>query len=537
VPADLVFLDGPVFTGLRPRAAARAVAVEAGRVVAVGAESAVAGWVGPDTEVVDLAGRMLLPGFQDAHVHPATGGLTRLRCDLEEVTGPGAAAERISAYAAEHPEVPWVRGGGWSYAWFPGGTPPAGLLDRLVPDRPCYLRVRDGHSAWVNHRALAAAGIDASSPDPPDGRIERLPDGSPQGTLHEGAMALVERVMPATTPAELEAALLEGQRYLLSLGVTAWQDAWVEPDLHRAYRALAADGRLAAAVRGALWWDREAGLEQIEGLLERRAEGVGGYVPGTVKLMLDGVVENFTAALLDPYLGADGAPTANRGIDMVDPGRLTAAVTALDAAGFQCHFHAIGDGAVRLALDAVEAARAANGWNDLRHHISHLQVVHPADLPRFRRLGVAATAQPLWACNEPAMTELTIPFLGRERARRQYPFGSLLAQGVVLAMGSDWSVTTPHVMRQVSVAVTRLVPGEAASAPFLPEERIDLTAALHAFTAGSAYVNHLDADRGVIEAGAVADLVVLDRDPFEAERLWEVEVDLTVVGGEVVFRR
>lgn len=511
--------------------------MEAGRIAAVGTAEAVSRLAGADTEVVDLAGRMILPGFQDAHVHPATGGLNRLRCDLEEAATLSDAVERIAAYAAGHPDVPWVRGGGWSYAWFPGGIPPSELLDRLVPDRPCYLRGRDGHSAWANRRALAAAGIDASTPDPPDGRIERLADGSPQGTLHEGAMRLVEVVMPPTSPAELEAALLEGQRYLHSLGVTAWQDAWVEPDLHEAYRSLAGDGRLTASVRGALWWDRETGLDQIDGLLERRAEGVGGYMPGAVKLMLDGVVENFTAAMLHPYLGPDGTPTNNRGIDMIDPTALTAAVTALDGAGFQCHFHAIGDRAVRLALDAVEAARARNGWNDLRHHISHLQVVHPEDLPRFRRLGVAATAQPLWACNEPAMTELTIPFLGRERARRQYPFGSLLAQGAVLAMGSDWSVTTPHVMRQVSVAVTRMVPEDERLPPFLPEERIDLTAALHAFTAGSAFVNHLDADRGAIEPGAVADLVVLDRDPFEAERLWEVEVDLTVIGGEVVFRR
>lgn len=309
------------------------------------------------------------------------------------------------------------------------------------------------------------------------------------------------------------------------------------PELHAAYRAIAADGRLEAAVRGALWWERKEGLDQIERHLELRSQPEGGYVPGTVKLMLDGVCENFTGALLDPYLDAHGHPTDNRGIDMIDPEALGEIVTRLDAHGFQCHFHAIGDAAVRNALDAVEAARVANDWSDNRHHIAHIQLIHPADLPRFRRLGVTANAQPLWACNEDAVVKLTNPFIGPERVPRMYPFGALLRHGATMAMGSDWSVSTADVMAQISVAVDRLIPEDRPSEPFLPEQRLTLADGLMAFTAGSAFVNHLDADRGTLRPGSVADLVMLDANPFERTgRLWEVGVVLTMVAGRAVHR-
>ncbi|MGF1666512.1 MAG: amidohydrolase [Acidimicrobiia bacterium] len=537
MPADFAFVNGAVFVADQARSWARAVAVTGGTISAVGSDRQVLDQVGLDTEVIDLAGRMLAPGFQDAHVHPALGGLQLLRCNLQATSTPEQAAAAIGRYADANPDQAWVRGGGWRYAWYDRGCPSKELLDAIVPDRPAYLGVADGHSAWVNSAALAAAGIDASTPDPADGRIERLADGSPQGTLHEGAMHMLDHVMPANTLTDHQDALLAGQRYLFSHGVTAWQDAWVVPELHAAYRAIVADGRLKAAVRAALWWERGEGMEQIERHLELRSQPEGGYLPGTIKLMLDGVCENFTGALLDPYLDTHGHPTDNHGIDMIDPGALKEIVTRLDALGFQCHFHAIGDAAVRNALDAIEAARVANDWSDNRHHIAHIQLIDPADLPRFRRLGVTANAQPLWACNEDSVVELTNPFIGPERVPRMYPFGDLLRHGATLAMGSDWSVSTADVMAQISVAVERLIPEDRPSEPFLPEQRMTLTDGLMAFTAGSAYVNHLEADRGTLRPGSVADLVVLDANPFERTgRLWEVGVALTMVGGNVVHR-
>jgi predicted amidohydrolase YtcJ len=537
MPADFVFINGAVFVADQARSWARAVAVERGRITAVGTDGSVMDQIGPRTEVVDLAGRLLAPGFQDAHVHPALGGLQLLRCNLQTATTPEEAAVEIRRYAEAHPSERWIRGGGWRYSWYERGCPSKELLDELVGDRPAFLGVADGHSAWANSAALAAAGIDASTPDPADGRIERLEDGSPQGTLHEGAMHLVDHAMPVNDRADLEAALLAGQHYLFSHGVTAWQDAWVTPELHDAYRSIASDGRLEAAVRAALWWEREEGMDQIERHLELRSQPEGRYLPGTIKLMLDGVCENFTAAMLDPYLDPHGHPTDNRGIDMIDPEELKEIVTRLDAVGFQCHFHAIGDAAVRNALDSIEAARVANDWSDNRHHIAHIQIIDPPDLPRFRRLGVTANAQALWACNEPSQVELTIPFIGPDRAALQYPFASLLRHGATLAMGSDWSVSTADVMAQISVAVERRVPEPTPSEPLLEEQAITLTDGLMAFTAGSAYVNHLEKDRGTLRPGAVADLVVTDSNPFERQHeLWRTGVALTMVGGRVVYR-
>ncbi|HWO71191.1 MAG TPA: amidohydrolase family protein [Actinomycetota bacterium] len=543
--ADLVLAGGAVYTVDAARRWARAVAVRAGRIVAVGGDDEVRGLVGPRTEVVDLRGRMLLPGFQDAHVHPPPGGLEMLRCNLSDAHSLEDYRRLVAAYAAAHPEAPWILGGGWSMDVFPGGNPPKEELDALVPDRPAFLPSRDGHSAWVNSRALELAGITRETPDPPDGRIERRPDGEPMGTLHEGAMDLVAKLVPPPTLDEHLEGLRVAQAYLHSLGITAWQDAIVggHYDTYEAYLRAASEGWLTARVVGALWWDRHRGEEQVGELLDRRERGsVGRFRATSVKIMQDGVVENFTAGVLEPYLDAEGRPTANRGKSFVDPEALRAHVARLDALGFQVHFHAIGERAVRECLDAVEAARRANGWNDLRHHIAHIQIVHPDDVPRFRALGVVANGQPLWAVNEPQMTELTIPFIGPERARWQYPFGSLVRSGAALAFGSDWSVSSPDPLWGIHVAVNRLPPpgypyAEGADEPFLPEERIDLPTAIAAYTIGSAYVNHLDRDTGSIEVGKLADLVVVDRDLFAhpPSEIGGARVLLTLVEGERVF--
>ena len=325
-----------------------------------------------------------------------------------------------------HPESAWITGGGWSMTAFPGGLPRKQDLDAIVPDRPVFLFNRDVHGAWLNSAALAAAGITADTPDPADGRIERDPAGDPTGALHEGAAYWVnEHVVPRPSPAEWEAAIRTGQEHLHSLGITGWQDAWVTPETQRAYRSLADSGELTARVVGALWWDRHRGLEQIDELLERSRFGAPGFHPTTVKIMLDGVLENFTGALLEPYCDGCGGHTDNRGLAFIDTDILDRAVTVLDAAGMQVHMHAIGDRAVRMALDAVATARAANGMTDTRHHVAHLQVVHPEDIPRFATLGVTANCQMYWASTDPQMSELTIPYLGRERAGMQYPFASL----------------------------------------------------------------------------------------------------------------
>ncbi|MEU9116485.1 amidohydrolase [Streptomyces sp. NPDC048483] len=545
-PADLVFLSGPVHTVDPARSRASAVAVRGDRIVAVGHEGDKDGMrelIGARTEVVDLRGRLLMPGFQDAHVHPVGGGLELGQCDLSQAATADACRGLIHSYAAAHPDTPWITGGGWSLEAFPGGMPNREFLDALVPDRPVFLVNRDHHGGWANSRALERAGLTSRTPDPADGRIERDAAGEPTGMLQEGAMRLVGDLVPEPTPAEQLAGLLRAQRLLHRYGVTAWQDALLGralgmADAAPAYLAARSEGKLTARVTGALWWDRSRGAEQIPDLLARRAELTGGRLRATsVKIMQDGIAENHTAAMLSPYLTACGCASDNSGISFIDPEELRRYVTELDAEGFQVHFHALGDRAVREALDAVEAARAANGRRDTRPHLAHLQVVHPEDVPRFRRLGATANIQALWAAHEPQMDELTIPFLGARRASWQYPFGDLLRSGATLAAGSDWPVSSPDPIAALHVAVNRRAPEAPPSAPvFLPDQRIDLGSALAAYTAGSAYANHLD-DTGTIQPGKLADLVVLDRDPFDgpSEAIAGTRVLQTFVGGRRVY--
>jgi predicted amidohydrolase YtcJ len=531
--ADLVFTGGPVHTVDAARGRAGSVAVTGDRITAVGGDPKPL--IGPRTEVVDLRGRLLLPGFQDAHVHAVGAGVELGRCDLTGATTVAACLDAVCAYAAANPRLEWLTGSGWSMETFEGGLPHRRLLDDVVADRPVVLVNRDHHGAWLNGAALARAGITGATPDPPDGRVERDADGTPTGVLQEGAMDLVTRLLPPGTAADELAGLLRAQRLLHSFGVTAWQDPLLGayggmPDPSGAYADAIARGVLTARVTGALWWDRNRGAEQLPELLERRKSlRESGFRAGSVKIMLDGVAENRTAALLSPYRCGD-----HSGLSFVDPAALREHVTLLDAHGFQVHFHALGDRAVRDALDAVEAARAANGWSDHRHHLAHLQVVHPDDVPRFRRLGATATIQPLWAVHEPQMDELTIPFLGAERSARQYPFGALLRSGATLAAGSDWPVSSPDPLQGIHVAVNR-TPHRENVPPFFPAQRIDLGAAIAAYTAGSAYVNHFD-DAGSIRPGLRADLVVLDRDPFDGpeSEIGAAKAELTFTGGRCV---
>ncbi|MFF0622548.1 amidohydrolase [Streptomyces sp. NPDC004296] len=538
--ADLVFTNGPIHTSDPARTRASSLAVTGERITAVGHDD-VRELIGPGTEVVDLTGKLLLPGFQDAHIHAVFGGLELAECDLTGTVGVDEYLSRVRGFADAHPERAWITGGGWSLESFAGGLPTRQLLDSVVPDRPVYLPNRDHHGAWVNTRALELAGLTKDSPDPADGRIEREPDGTPSGVLQEGATGLITRLVPQRTAADRLAALLHAQALLHSLGVTGWQDALLgsfhgQADPSDAYVTAARTGSLTARVTGALWWDRERDAQQIPELAARRAElGHGRFRAGSVKIMQDGIAENFTAAMTSPYLDACGCATANAGLSFVDPAALRDYVTALDALDFQVHFHALGDRAVREALDAIEAARAANGRRTARHHLAHLQVVHPDDLPRFARLGAIANIQPLWAAHEPQMDELTIPFLGPERAGWQYPFGSLLRAGATLAAGSDWPVSSPDPLAGLHVAVNRREPDATDDRIFLPEQRLDLTTAVAAYTAGSAHVNGHD-DAGTLQAGHLADLVVLDRDIFTApaEEIACAKVLQTYVGGERV---
>ncbi|WP_374315681.1 amidohydrolase [Microbacterium sp.] len=546
--AEVLFVGGPVFTGTGRPITGLAVAVADGRIAAIVPESEASALIGDGTRVVDLDGALLSPGFQDAHVHPVSGGMELLQCNLTGAADAEDAVARIKAYADAHPEEPWILGGGWSMDHFPGGAPVRGLLDAIVPDRPVLLLSRDHHSSWANSAAIRLAGLDASTPDPDDGRIEREADGTPAGTFHEGAGELFSGVRPDHDPELAYRGLLAAQEELIALGITGWQDAAVGAssiiaDPLDAYERAVREGVLRVHVTGAQWWERDQGVEQVARMTAKR-DALAARVPAdrltisTTKIMVDGVAENQTAAMLTPYKDPHGHATGNRGLSFVDPSVVREAVTALDAAGMQVHFHALGDRAVREALDAVEAARAANGPTDRRHHLAHLQVVDEAEVPRFAETDAVANLQALWASHEPQLDELTLPFLRDGAEERHYPFGDFARAGVRLAAGSDWPVSSADPMDAVHIAVTRVHPGSTAAPLGGAHQRLDLETAMAAYTSGSAYVNHRDHDTGWVREGYLANLVVLSPDPFSvpAEDIHHATVQSTWIEGELAYR-
>jgi hypothetical protein len=510
--ADLALKGGAVYTVDGARSWAQAVAIRDGRITFVGTDKDLDAHIGPDTRVIDLKGRMLMPGFQDAHIHPISAGVEASSCDLNGLDTVDQYVAAIKQYADEHPAEAWITGGGWLMSAFgPGALASRKLIDAVVPDRPVLLWSTDGHTTWANSKALELAGITNETPDPADGRIDRDSQGIAIGSLQEGASSLVTAVMPATTDAQLQKGLRYSVKLLNGLGITAVQDASVdEPDL-KAYQSVDASGELSLRVVTSILWEHDKGLAQIADIERLRAQYTAGHVvAGTVKIFMDGVMENYTATMLEPYL----IPGNVRGIPMEDPERLKEIVTRLDADGFQVHFHAIGDAAIREALDAIEASRKANGDLGHRHHLAHLELIDPADIPRFRELGAVANFQPLWAFADPYITDLTIPFIGPKRSNWLYPIGSVLRSGGMVAFGSDWSVSSPNPMEEIEVAVTRMGALGETKTPFIPDERINLPEAIAAFTINAAYVNRNETETGSIEVGKLADLVVLDRNLF-----------------------
>ena len=536
--ADLVFRSGKLYTVDGNRSWAEAVAISGGEITFVGSDAGAEPYIGPATRVVDLNGRMMLPSFQDSHIHTIYGGINAIRLDMLNLKSPDDYVAATENYAGLHPDAPWIIGAGWDISNFEPGAPPTReYLDDAVSDRAVVLMSYDGHAYWVNSKALELAGITKDTPDPAGGRIDRDPEtGEPNGILQDRAMYIVDAYMPEVSSELSIAGLKHAMSMLNSFGITAIQDATEQGVIPRdldTFRTLDDKGELTMRVVASLWWNSDGGDDQIVQFKLLREKYTQGRLRATsVKIMQDGVIEAQTAALLEPYLGSE-----NIVAPMNDPDVLRKVVSRIDAEGFQVHFHAIGDAAVRQCLDAVEQAIADNGQLGNRHHISHVELIHPSDIPRFRELDVTANFQPLWAYSAEFITELTWPFIGPERSQWIFPIGSVERAGGRLAFGSDWPVSTANPLEEIETAITRLGALGETTEPLLPNEAIDLASAIAAFTINAAFINNIDDITGSIEVGKLADLIILDQNLFEIEssEISEAQVLVTFLDGEAVY--
>lgn len=536
--ADLVLRGGGVYTMDAARSWAEALAVRGNRIVYVGTDAGVEKWIGKDTRLIDLAGRMVLPGFQDSHVHAVGGGIALAQLDLTGVRDREDILRRIREYARANPNLAWVVGRGWEPgAFLPSGVPNRQILDSLVPDRPAFLESSDGHTGWANSKALEAAGVTALSPDPRNGRIGRDErTGEPTGILYEYASTVVEKQIPAPGLEErlagLERAMAEFRRH----GITSIIDAGIRDTDLETFAEAAKRGLMTVRATLSLRFQPDGGDEQVDQFLAWRRQLPSGIVRATaVKIPLDGIIETYTAAMLDPYL--DGP--RDRGPIFLEPMRLNALVSRLDREGFQVHIHAIGDRAVRSSLDAFEHAQRENGARDSRHHVAHVESVHPDDIPRFRELRAAANFSPLWARADENTIDLTEPRLGPQRSKWLYAMQSFVAEGVPVVFGSDWPVSSVQPLDGIEVAVTREIEGGSPRGPWKPEQRMALPDTLAAYTINGAWLDFSERERGSLEPGKLADLVVLSAGLFRVppRQIHEVQVDLTVFDGRIVHER
>lgn len=538
--AERVFTNGAVYTVADAQPWAEAVAIGDGRILYVGDADGVDAYVGDTTEVVDLGGRMMLPGFHDSHIHLLIGVMAGEECSLLRIETAAAVADELKRCTslAGIGDEGWILGGGWGEWLWAEANPHKGILDILFPDRPVYLVSSFGHAAWVNSRALEIAGIDGDTPDPPAGIIERDPEtGEASGTLRESAMALVERHVPPMTLEQDMKRVRAGIDLAHSYGITAVIEPGLDERLLQPILELEKNGKLDLRVLASLStlnWQAGVFDDRIYDLVAERDQWRRPNLDvDSVKIYMDGVIEYGTSPLLEPY----SDPDYGSGEFFYTQQQVNDYFTRFDRMGLQLHVHAIGDAAIRRALDGFEAMREANGMSDNRHHIVHLQLIHADDRPRFAELNVTATFQALWAYPDPAALELDIPMLGRERTWQMYPIRSVRDLGGRIAGGSDYFVTDLNPLHAIEVAVTRQDPYTNAGPVLNEHERVDLETMIRAYTINGAYLHALEDRQGSIEVGKRADLVVLDRNLFEipSSEINDARVTMTVFDGRTVF--
>ena len=528
--ADLVLINGNIYTGDPARPRVEALAVQGERIIATGSTQEIQAYRSEKTKVMDLGGRFALPGFNDAHIHMANGGQAQMAVELNGAKSLEEFQQRIRARLGEFQKGEWLTGRGWDHTLWPGKKfPTAKDLDAVSTEHPMIFNRVDGHVAIVNSLALRLAGITKNTLNPPGGEIERDAAGSATGLLKENAMGLVRRQVPDITPEQrrrgLELALAEAARH----GITSVQDnsGWED---FQVYSALKKEGKL--TLRVTEWLPFTAPLGQLEQMRRRGGTTDPWLKTGALKGVVDGTLGSRTAAMIEPF--ADDAST--RGILRIPEDDLAKMAVERDKAGFQIALHAIGDGANRAALDAFAAARAANGARDSRHKVEHAQVVAPADFPRFKELGVIASMQP---CHETTDMRWAQDRVGQERAKGAYAWKSMQKHGVPLAFGTDYPVEPLNPMIGLYACVTRERPEGGPAGGWIPQEKISIDECIYGYTLGSAYAEFEEKNKGQLVPGMLADIVVLSADVTKAPpaQILKTEALITIVGGRVVYEK
>ncbi len=531
-PADLILVNASIYTVDDQNPWAEALAIRAGDIVGVGTNADVlAKFEGPQR---DLDGKMVLPGFHDSHSHLIYGGLQMSQCDLSGLGSPAAILAAIEVCDQSLDPSDWLVGGGWDLSLFVDANPSKTLLDQVNPDRRTFLRAADGHSAWVSSAALRYAGIESETPDPADGIIERDSGSQPSGVVRESAMLLVENVLPAIDATVRESAARQAIALAHQNGITSVIDAAATTADAETYEALAASDvlnmRVVLAMSVIAPFFDPAPVESIEPEHRQTQKLVRRQ---SAKIFVDGVLEGETAALIAPYFSDKGG----HGMLITPAEELQSKVIRLDAMGVQLMFHAIGDFGVRVALDAIEAAQTSNGDQDLRHHISHLQLIDPVDRPRFKALNVAANVQALWALPDSYIMDVNLPAVGPDRVQAMYPIGSLDAVETAIVGGSDWPVSSMNPLLAIETALTRQDPTGVIAGVLNEQETVSLATMIAAYTKNGAHLMHQEQLTGQLQVGKRADLVVLSDNLFTLapHEISEVSVVATYFEGRQVF--
>lgn len=537
--ADLILTNGKIWTGNSPSIFAEAVAIKGNKVIRVGTSAEIRSLGGTNTKVIDLQGKLASPGFNDAHIHFLSGSLGLSEVDLTGASSIEEMINRINEFAQSYPNRKWITGRGWQYTQFPGGLPTKNLIDAAIKDRPVYIRAYDGHSSWVNSKALELAGINRSTTFTGFGEIVRDANGEPTGALKEDAQGLVSKLLPPPTREEKMGALRKGLKLAASLGITSMQNAHGSSEEFTLYEELLSKRELTIRTAVAFSVDEKTTQAEIESFTTIKSKmGKNPLLQANaVKIMLDGVIESHTGAMLEPY--SDLAPNESSLTgDLAMPrDEFYRIVQLFDKLGFQIYTHAIGDRAVREALNAYEITRAANGGKDSRYRIEHIEMIATEDMPRFAKLGVLASMEPIHA--DPGSGSVWSSAVGEKRLPNAFAWASLLSNQATLVYSSDWpACISMDPIRGLHTAVTRRTTEGQPENGWVANQKVTMEQALLAYTQRGAYASFEEDVKGKIAPGMLADIVVFSQDLFTINpmKTHETKVVMTIFDGQIIYR-